>query len=132
MVVIGGVIPAQDYDFLREHGASAIFGPGTVIPVCAKKVMEELNIKVFRQKAAGSGMEKSVKPKGAEYTTHRPEWVPDGAEREFATRVMDGVDDAHDGMTSLPPPPLRIAFPRRRKLSTEDYIKGVLDGNRTE
>lgn len=43
MVVIGGVIPAQDYDFLRENGASAIFGPGTVIPVCAKKVMEELN-----------------------------------------------------------------------------------------
>ena len=76
-------------------------------------------------------MEKSVKPKGAEYTTHRPEWVPDGAGREFATRVMDGVDDAHDGMTSLPPPPPRIAFPRRRKLSTEDYIKGVLDGNRT-
>ena len=47
MVVIGGVIPAQDYDFLREHGASAIFGPGSVIPVCAKKVLEELNRRVF-------------------------------------------------------------------------------------
>ena len=32
IVVIGGVIPAQDYEFLREHGAAAIFGPGTVIP----------------------------------------------------------------------------------------------------
>ena len=30
MVVIGGVIPAQDYDFLYEHGAAAIFGPGTI------------------------------------------------------------------------------------------------------
>ena len=43
MVVIGGVIPAQDYDYLYEHGAAAIFGPGTIIPVCAKKVLEELN-----------------------------------------------------------------------------------------
>ncbi|MCD6561659.1 MAG: methylmalonyl-CoA mutase [Deltaproteobacteria bacterium] len=42
MVVIGGVIPAQDYDFLKEHGASAIFGPGTVIPVAAQKILKEL------------------------------------------------------------------------------------------
>ncbi|MDR2523072.1 MAG: methylmalonyl-CoA mutase [Synergistaceae bacterium] len=46
MVVIGGVIPAQDYEFLRESGASAIFGPGTIIPVSAKKIMEELNRRV--------------------------------------------------------------------------------------
>ncbi|SFE72113.1 methylmalonyl-CoA mutase [Alteribacillus iranensis] len=43
VLVIGGVIPAQDYDFLKENGASAIFGPGTVIPAAAKKVMEEVN-----------------------------------------------------------------------------------------
>jgi methylmalonyl-CoA mutase len=43
IVVIGGVIPAQDYDFLREQGASAIFGPGTVIPVAAQRILEELN-----------------------------------------------------------------------------------------
>ncbi|WP_394137349.1 methylmalonyl-CoA mutase [Cytobacillus oceanisediminis] len=42
MVVIGGVIPAQDYDYLYEHGASAIFGPGTVIPVAAQKVIREI------------------------------------------------------------------------------------------
>ncbi len=42
LVVCGGVIPAQDYDFLYEHGAAAIFGPGTVIPVAAKKVLEKL------------------------------------------------------------------------------------------
>jgi methylmalonyl-CoA mutase len=43
MVVIGGVIPAQDYDFLREHGAAAIFGPGTVIPEAARKIVIALN-----------------------------------------------------------------------------------------
>jgi methylmalonyl-CoA mutase len=42
VVVVGGVIPAQDYDFLRNNGASAVFGPGTVIPVAAKRVLEEL------------------------------------------------------------------------------------------
>jgi methylmalonyl-CoA mutase len=42
MVIVGGVIPAQDYDFLYRHGATAIFGPGTVIPLAAKKVLQEL------------------------------------------------------------------------------------------
>ena len=42
MVTVGGVIPAQDYKFLLDHGASAIFGPGTVIPESAKKVLELL------------------------------------------------------------------------------------------
>ncbi|WP_025784699.1 methylmalonyl-CoA mutase [Sporosarcina sp. D27] len=42
LVIVGGVIPAQDYEFLRENGAAAIFGPGTVIPVAAQKVIEEI------------------------------------------------------------------------------------------
>ncbi|NIP41743.1 MAG: methylmalonyl-CoA mutase [candidate division Zixibacteria bacterium] len=42
MIVVGGVIPAQDYDFLYEHGADAIFGPGTVIPVAAREVLQKL------------------------------------------------------------------------------------------
>jgi methylmalonyl-CoA mutase len=42
LIVVGGVIPAQDYAFLRENGAAAIFGPGTVIPVAAGKVIEEI------------------------------------------------------------------------------------------
>jgi methylmalonyl-CoA mutase len=42
MVVCGGVIPAQDYDFLLDNGASAIFGPGTVIPESARKILELL------------------------------------------------------------------------------------------
>ena len=43
MVVVGGVIPSQDYDYLRDHGAAAVFGPGTVIPEAAKVMIEELN-----------------------------------------------------------------------------------------
>lgn len=43
IVICGGVIPAQDYDFLYEHGASAIFGPGTKIPEAGKKIMELIN-----------------------------------------------------------------------------------------
>jgi methylmalonyl-CoA mutase len=46
LVVVGGVIPAQDYDFLRAHGAAAIFGPGSVIPVAARKMLEELQRRV--------------------------------------------------------------------------------------
>ncbi len=52
LVVIGGVIPAQDYEFLREHGAAMIFGPGTIIPVAAEKLLLEL-----QRRLHGDGME---------------------------------------------------------------------------
>ncbi|MBV6412085.1 MAG: Methylmalonyl-CoA mutase [Rhodocyclaceae bacterium] len=39
IVFVGGVIPAQDYDFLNKAGASGIFGPGTPIPACARQVL---------------------------------------------------------------------------------------------
>jgi methylmalonyl-CoA mutase len=39
IVFVGGVIPAQDYDFLQKAGAAGIFGPGTPIPACAKQVL---------------------------------------------------------------------------------------------
>ena len=42
MVVVGGVIPPQDYDFLFKSGAACIFGPGTVISDSAVKMMELL------------------------------------------------------------------------------------------
>ena len=42
MVIVGGVIPPQDYDFLYKAGAVAIFGPGTVIPDAAIKMLEIL------------------------------------------------------------------------------------------
>jgi len=40
LVVVGGVVPPQDYDFLYAKGAGAIFGPGTNIPTAAKQVLE--------------------------------------------------------------------------------------------
>ena len=42
MVIAGGVIPAQDYQFLKDHGAAAIYGPGTPIPFAAKDMLEIL------------------------------------------------------------------------------------------
>ncbi|HOQ81343.1 MAG TPA: methylmalonyl-CoA mutase family protein, partial [Candidatus Cloacimonadota bacterium] len=43
IVIVGGVIPPQDYDYLYENGAVAIFGPGTILPRAAKTIMEEIN-----------------------------------------------------------------------------------------
>jgi len=43
LVVVGGVIPPQDYDFLYAAGAVGVFGPGTVIPVAAQKILEILS-----------------------------------------------------------------------------------------
>ena len=40
IVICGGVIPQQDYDFLRQAGVAAIFGPGTNIPVAAREILE--------------------------------------------------------------------------------------------
>lgn len=42
MVIVGGVIPAQDYDALYKAGAVAIFGPGTSVSAAAVKLMELL------------------------------------------------------------------------------------------
>jgi len=40
VVVCGGVIPPQDYDFLFDAGVGAVFGPGTNIPQAARRVLE--------------------------------------------------------------------------------------------
>jgi methylmalonyl-CoA mutase len=42
MVVAGGVIPPRDYDFLYSAGVAEVFGPGTVVPVAAQKVLRKL------------------------------------------------------------------------------------------
>ena len=42
LIVVGGVIPPQDYDFLLDKGATAIFGPGTKLPECATLLLEKL------------------------------------------------------------------------------------------
>jgi methylmalonyl-CoA mutase len=43
IIVVGGVIPPQDYEQLHKDGASAVFGPGTVISTAAKELLAELN-----------------------------------------------------------------------------------------
>ncbi|MDA8677095.1 methylmalonyl-CoA mutase [Luminiphilus sp.] len=43
IVIAGGVIPAQDYDFLEQSGVALIFGPGTPIPDAARKVLDAIN-----------------------------------------------------------------------------------------
>jgi methylmalonyl-CoA mutase len=42
MVIVGGVIPAQDYQYLYDAGAVAIFGPGTSVAAAGKKILEIL------------------------------------------------------------------------------------------
>jgi methylmalonyl-CoA mutase len=42
LVIVGGVIPAQDYDFLYKSGVAGIFGPGTVIPLAAQEILKTL------------------------------------------------------------------------------------------
>jgi methylmalonyl-CoA mutase len=43
IVIAGGVIPRQDYDFLYEAGVKGIFGPGTKIPLAARGVLDAIN-----------------------------------------------------------------------------------------
>jgi methylmalonyl-CoA mutase len=52
MIVCGGVIPAQDYDFLLKNGAAAIFGPGTVITKSTLRTLELLIDRVGEPVAA--------------------------------------------------------------------------------
>lgn len=54
MVVVGGVIPPQDFAALREAGAEAIFPPGTVITEAAADLLETLNSRLgYAQRAPG-------------------------------------------------------------------------------
>ncbi|HHM21810.1 MAG TPA: methylmalonyl-CoA mutase [Bacteroidetes bacterium] len=44
LVVVGGVVPRQDYDFLYEKGVAAVFGPGTKIAEAALQVLDKLMV----------------------------------------------------------------------------------------
>ena len=56
MIVVGGVIPPQDMDELRQNGASAIFPPGTVIAEAAAQILDELNARLgYAQKERLAG-----------------------------------------------------------------------------
>jgi methylmalonyl-CoA mutase len=53
MIVVGGVIPEQDFPALRQAGVDAIFPPGTVIPEAATNLMEQLNLRLgYAQRGA--------------------------------------------------------------------------------
>jgi methylmalonyl-CoA mutase len=51
MIVVGGVVPPQDYENLREAGALAIFPPGTVIAEAAETLIDELNRRLAKAAA---------------------------------------------------------------------------------
>lgn len=48
-IVVGGIIPSKDYDFLMSHGAVAIFGPGTPIPTCAVAIIKAIEAQSSRK-----------------------------------------------------------------------------------
>jgi methylmalonyl-CoA mutase len=52
MIVVGGVVPPQDYEALTKAGAEAIFPPGTVIAEAAEKLLKSLNKRLGHQEAA--------------------------------------------------------------------------------
>src|ERR1043165_3904643 len=52
MIVVGGVVPPQDYDALKAAGAEAIFPPGTVIADAAEELLRKLNARLGYGRAA--------------------------------------------------------------------------------
>ena len=46
LIVVGGVVPPQDYDELFASGASAVFGPGTVITEAAAQLLRDLSARL--------------------------------------------------------------------------------------
>jgi methylmalonyl-CoA mutase len=52
MIVVGGVVPPQDYDALHKAGAEAIFPPGTVIAEAAQALIAKLNQRLGHERAA--------------------------------------------------------------------------------
>jgi methylmalonyl-CoA mutase len=53
MIVVGGVIPPQDFEALHESGAAAIFPPGTAVPDAAERVLDDLNVHLgYQQRSA--------------------------------------------------------------------------------
>jgi methylmalonyl-CoA mutase len=52
MIVVGGVVPPQDYEALKSAGAEAIFPPGTVIATAAEELLRKLNARLGHGRAA--------------------------------------------------------------------------------
>ena len=53
MIVVGGIIPPEDFAALREAGAAAIFPPGTVVTEAAREVLDRLSERLgYQQRRA--------------------------------------------------------------------------------
>ena len=63
-------------------------------------------------------------------SSNKPEWVPEDAQGTYATQVIEGVNDAHDGMSFLPPTRENVTVSQKRNPCLEDYVEGVLKGDR--
>ena len=53
MIVVGGVVPPQDYEALKAAGAEAIFPPGTVIAEAAEELLDTLNRRLGHTQGRG-------------------------------------------------------------------------------
>ena len=65
--------------------------------------------------------------------TYKPSWRPDNNNDKFACRVMRGVEGGHDGMSEQNKTEHHVNKPKivkRVKLTVDDYVKGILAGNR--
>lgn len=65
--------------------------------------------------------------------TYKPSWVPEENDNKFACRVMRGVAGGHDGMSEkqgAAKPASAPAYVRRKKMTVDDYVEGVVSGNR--
>lgn len=62
----------------------------------------------------------------------RPEWVPSDGGTEYTTNVMRGVEGGHDGMPEIEQKTFTTvrSRPRRQRLTVDDYVDGVLNGDR--
>ena len=52
MVVAGGVIPQDDYEFLHDAGVRQVFGPGTRIPGAARTIISDLTADLEREESS--------------------------------------------------------------------------------
>ncbi len=65
--------------------------------------------------------------------TYKPSWVPEENDNKFACRVMRGVEGGHDGMSEkqgAAKPASAPAYVRHKKMTVDDYVEGVVSGNR--
>lgn len=74
-----------------------------------------------------SGAKKNM---SRENNPKKPDWIPEGAGREFASRVMEGVDGGHDGIGTYSKSQTRSSHKKRPSLTIDEYAEGVLSGDR--